>query len=178
MRIETFRIENEIQIHNKSITKGGVLVLSKKMKLFVFVFMMLIIVAGCATNRGGTVKQQQVRTQEQIIPKDRVEIATEASVKITQVPGVHKANVIMIGKNAYVAVVLNSDHPLTSDLENQIAQQVKSTDPTILNVYVSVNPDFVSRVQTYVEDVRLGKPVTGFYNEFTEIVRRVFPTAH
>jgi YhcN/YlaJ family sporulation lipoprotein len=171
-------MKNKIWMHNKFTTQGGILMLRKKMKVIVFLLMIVIIVAGCAAKRDGTVKQQQVRTQDPIITKDRVQIATQASEKIAQMNVVKTANVLITGKNAYVAVVLNPNQPLSPDLENQIAQQVKSTDPTIQNVYISANPDFVSRVQTYVNDIRQGRPVTGFYDEFTEIVRRVFPKAY
>jgi YhcN/YlaJ family sporulation lipoprotein len=157
--------------------------LRKKMKVLVVFGVMLIIVTGCATNRGGTVKQQQVkqqqvRTHEQVISKDRVQIAAQASANIARMNGVRQANVLVIGNNAYVAIVLNPKQPLSRDFENRIAQQVRSTDPALQHVYISVNPDFVGRVQTYVNDVRLGRPVTGFYNEFVNLVKRVFPTAH
>jgi YhcN/YlaJ family sporulation lipoprotein len=165
-------------MHNKFNEKGGILMLRNNIKMFVLLFMMFILAVGCAAKRDGTVNQQQMRTQDQTITKDRVQIATQASEKIAQLNGVTSANVLVTGKNAYVAVVLNPNQPLSRDFEDQIAQQVKSTDPAIQNVYVSANPDFVSRVQTYVNDVRLGKPVSGFFNEFTEIVRRLFPTAH
>jgi YhcN/YlaJ family sporulation lipoprotein len=160
--------------------------LRKQIKVLVILGVMLIIVTGCATNRGGTVKQQQVnepqvneqvRTQKQVISKDYVQIAAMASENVARLNGVRHVNVLVTDKNAYVAVVLNPKQSLSRNFENRIAQSVRSTDPTLQHVYISVNPDFVSRVQTYVNDVRQGKPVTGFYNEFVKMVKRVFPTA-
>ncbi|MCY9666360.1 YhcN/YlaJ family sporulation lipoprotein, partial [Paenibacillus alginolyticus] len=59
----------------------------------------------------------------------------------------------------------------------QIAPKVRETDPTIQNVYVSTNPDFIDRINAYVRDVQEGRPVAGFVEEFNEMVQRIFPNA-
>ena len=80
-------------------------------------------------------------------------------------------------RNAYVAAVLKNEQQLTRDIEDQIANQVRATDPNIQNVYVSTSPELVDRFNTYVLDVQQGRPVAGFVDQFKEIVARVFPTA-
>ncbi|WP_172369448.1 YhcN/YlaJ family sporulation lipoprotein [Sporosarcina jiandibaonis] len=69
------------------------------------------------------------------------------------------------------------DQVLSPDLENKIAQQVREVHDNIQNVYVSLNPDFVDRMNEYVEQINQGDPVEGFFEEFTEAMRRVFPDA-
>jgi YhcN/YlaJ family sporulation lipoprotein len=143
-----------------------------------------IMATGCTNNANNQVKQQGVRMQQAInspqgTPIDnRVEVAKQAADKITQINGVKSANVLVTRRNAYVAAVVNTNQgQLTSDLENQIAQQVRSTDPNIQNVYVSTNPEFVNRVNKYVADVGQGRPVSGFVEDFTVMVNRIFPSA-
>jgi Sporulation lipoprotein YhcN/YlaJ (Spore_YhcN_YlaJ) len=53
---------------------------------------------------------------------------------------------------------------------------VKSTDQNIDNVYVSVNLDFYERTTSYANDIRNGRPIAGFFDEFNTLVRRIFPT--
>lgn len=107
---------------------------------------------------------------------NRVQIAQQAADKIVQLPGVSTANVLVTQNNAYVAAVLQDRNgQMTQDMEGQIAQQVKATDTNIQNVYVSTNPDFVQRVNSYVADVGAGRPVAGFFEQFTEMVTRLFP---
>ncbi|MCQ6559733.1 YhcN/YlaJ family sporulation lipoprotein [Paenibacillus mendelii] len=60
-------------------------------------------------------------------------------------------------------------------LKDRIAKEVKISAPQIKNVYVSANPDFVSRMTSYMEDVRLGQPIQGFIVEFNAMVDRIFP---
>lgn len=142
-----------------------------------------MIGTGCANTAKNQVQQQGVRTQQaQNLPPattdNRIQIANQAADKITKVPGVRAANVLITRSNAYVAAAVNTNQgQLTPDLEKQIADQVRATDPSIRNVYVSTNPEFVDRVNKYVADVRAGHPVAGFFDEFTQMVQRVFPNA-
>jgi YhcN/YlaJ family sporulation lipoprotein len=163
------------------------LIITKKnhmKKIAMLLVAVTIMATGCTNNANNQVKQQGVRMQQAInspqgTPIDnRVEVAKQAADKITQINGVKSANVLVTRRNAYVAAVVNTNQgQLTSDLENQIAQQVRSTDPSIQNVYVSTNPEFVNRVNKYVADVGQGRPVSGFVEEFTVMVNRIFPSA-
>lgn len=109
---------------------------------------------------------------------ERIQVADQAANKVVSVHGVKQANVLVTQHNAYVAAMLNDRKgQLTKDIENQIAAQVKATDPSIQNVYVSTNPEFTDRVNSYVRNVQQGIPVSGFAEQFSEMVRRVFPNA-
>jgi YhcN/YlaJ family sporulation lipoprotein len=120
---------------------------------------------GLKDNRTGTVH-------------DRIEIADRAATNIVKVRGVRAANVLVTRNNAYVAAALvDNRQKITGDVEKQIANQVRKADPRIQQVYVSTNPQFVERVRGYVRDVRQGRPVTGFAQEFSQMVARIFPTA-
>lgn len=92
---------------------------------------------------------------------------------------VRRAHVIVTDSTAYVAVVLNGDETgnIRKDLENKISDKVKSTDKSIDNVYVSSNPDFVDRMSDYGNQIQNGKPVRGLYDQFKEMVQRVFPSS-
>ncbi|MGO4111105.1 YhcN/YlaJ family sporulation lipoprotein [Paenibacillus sp. YAF4_2] len=64
---------------------------------------------------------------------------------------------------------------LTDKIKSDIAAEVKRIHPSIQNVYVSANPDFVDRMTSYMGDVRLGHPIQGFVSEFNAMVERIFP---
>lgn len=148
---------------------------------------LMMLAAGCSNRPQAQSYRQQVQQQaapnQTVRPlsetEERVEVAEQAANKIvSEVPSVKSANVLVTRRNAYVAAVLKDGQAqMTQDVESQIAQKVRATDANIQNVYVSVNPDFVSRVNRYVDDVRAGRPISGFVQEFAEMVRRVFPNA-
>ncbi|MEA3319250.1 MAG: YhcN/YlaJ family sporulation lipoprotein [Bacillota bacterium] len=109
----------------------------------------------------------------------RLEVAEEASKKITNLKEVESCSIIVTNRNAYVAAVLEGEgkQELTKDVEEKIANQVRKSDGSIRNVYVSVNPEFVDRMEGYTNDIREGRPVAGIFDEFTEVVQRLFPTS-
>ncbi|KAB2493296.1 YhcN/YlaJ family sporulation lipoprotein [Priestia endophytica] len=97
--------------------------------------------------------------------------------KIEKIDGVKTAHVIVTGENAYVATVLDNNQKgeMTDKMKEKVRNVVKKADNNVDEVYVSSNPDFVKRVGGYVNDIQNGKPVEGIGQEFSELVRRVFP---
>lgn len=69
----------------------------------------------------------------------------------------------------------NNNVDVTDNLKERIAILVQSRNPDIDNVYVSTNPDFVDRMNGFVDQVQAGNPVSGFINEFNTMVNRMFP---
>ena len=156
-----------------------------KMVIAVTLAMLPVLATGCGNNGGnngdndgvkqqGTVRQQANTNNA----NDRIRVADRAAEKIAAIPAVEQANVLVTQRNAYVAAVLDDTRDrLSRKIEDQIAAKVRETDPSIQNVYVSTTPDFVDRINTYVRDVRQGRPVAGFVDEFNEMVQRIFPNA-
>ncbi|ATO29802.1 lipoprotein YhcN [Bacillus atrophaeus] len=109
----------------------------------------------------------------------KLEVADKAADKITDLKEVKHANVIVAGDQAYVAVVLTNGQKgeVENKLKKKISDKVRSADKTIDNVFVSANPDFVERMQGYGDRIQNGDPVAGFFDEFGQMVQRVFPNA-
>jgi len=110
----------------------------------------------------------------------RMEASDRIANKISAMPGIDSAYVMMTDRNAYVAVKeddrANTGHMALNDVvKDKIADQVKSLSPSVENVYVSANPDFIGRMEGYANDVRAGHPIQGFLTEFNALVERVFP---
>lgn len=127
-------------------------------------------------NQGQGLHQMQNRQATDM--EDRIEVAQEAAERITRLPGVTQANVLVTRNNAYVAAVLDSTgRQLSREMEDQIAREVRKVRPGIQNVYVSTNPEFVDRINTYMIDVQQGRPVAGFVEQLNEMVQRLFPDA-
>jgi YhcN/YlaJ family sporulation lipoprotein len=60
-------------------------------------------------------------------------------------------------------------------LEERIARHVKAMAPQIERVYVSEEPEFVSRMSGYIQTARRGEPIQGFIAQFNAMVERLFP---
>ncbi len=109
--------------------------------------------------------------------RDEVEIAEEAAEKVAQLDFVRSAYVLKTANNAFVAAMLENEGEMSRHMEDQVAQAVRSIDHSVENVYVSTNPSFIDRVDQYIDDVRQGRPVEGFVEQFGEMIDRLFPNA-
>ncbi len=110
--------------------------------------------------------------------ENKLEVADEAAARIVKMKDVKSANVIVTNNDAYVAVVLNEGVEGTKLVEDKIAEEVRTANANFKNVYVSLNPDFVKQMTDYGTKIRAGEPVEGFFTEFSDAVKRVFPDAH
>ncbi len=108
----------------------------------------------------------------------KIEVADQVADDVAGMEEVESANVLVTNANAYVAVVLKEGVEGTEEMENKIAEHVRKGNQDFNNVYVSTNPDFVKQTTDYGEKIRAGEPVEGFFEEFSDAVRRVFPDAH
>lgn len=119
--------------------------------------------------------------------ESRLDFAEDAANRVAELDEVDNATVILSNRNAYVAVMMkdgkddkdtdNRDEELSKDLEDKISEKVREAKTDVDNVYVSLNPDFVDRMRGYGTRIQEGEPIEGFFEEFTEAVRNVFPDA-
>ncbi|MEH7443678.1 YhcN/YlaJ family sporulation lipoprotein [Bacillus sp. JJ1122] len=109
----------------------------------------------------------------------QMRVHDEVKNKIEDLNEVKRAHVIITDSTAYVGVVLNDTQTnnISKDIEDKISDVVKSTDKSIDNVYVSSNPDFVGNMRDYSNQIQNGQPIRGLYDDFKNMVQRVFPTA-
>ncbi|UJZ86634.1 YhcN/YlaJ family sporulation lipoprotein [Heyndrickxia coagulans] len=109
---------------------------------------------------------------------NNVRVANRIARSIEDLKEVAQAFVIVTNDNAYVAVLLErnqNNDKLDKKLKNKISKVVKQTDPSINDVYISENPDFFDQMSDYVNDIRNGRPISGFFNQFNDTIQRVFP---
>lgn len=120
---------------------------------------------------------QNVRYNTNTNTTPNLDLADEVADKVTELKEIKHAVVLKTDENAFVAVEMEGDKEgeVTNEVEEKVADSVRKVDKDIDNVYVSSNPDFYDRMTGYGEDIEQGDPISGFFNEFTETVRRVFP---
>lgn len=105
-------------------------------------------------------------------------VSEDIANRVEALKEVSNASVIVTENNAYVGAVLKDggDKDIPNDLKERVADAVRGADPSVDQVYVSANPDFVQRMKGYANDIENGKPVAGFAEEFRELVTRIFPS--
>lgn len=172
-------------------------------KVIVSSAMMALVITGCATNdkEGASENLGLNRTHQDNVDNpmnvsdtrqnvndnndndngngiNDMRVSKDISDQVEAMKEVSNASVIVTENNAYVGAVLKDgrDKDITNDLKERIADKVREADPSVDQVYVSANPDFVQRMEGYANDIKNGKPVAGFAEEFRELVTRIFPS--
>ncbi|MCM3746906.1 YhcN/YlaJ family sporulation lipoprotein [Paenibacillus pasadenensis] len=67
------------------------------------------------------------------------------------------------------------DRELNSQFKAQVADVVRKAMPGVDKVFVSSNPEFVSRMQGYHNDANQGNSIQTYMAEFNAMVDRIFP---
>ncbi|ALP37788.1 hypothetical protein ASL14_17915 [Paenibacillus sp. IHB B 3084] len=65
----------------------------------------------------------------------------------------------------------------SDEVKSRIANKVKQFAPSIEQVYVSANPDFIKQTTDFSRSVQNGRPIRGLSNEMVDVIERVFPTS-
>lgn len=113
--------------------------------------------------------------------KTGVNYNAEKDIKIANqlvtIKGVRSATVLTNTNTVYVGLDLdkNAEASRTKKIEDEAIAKVKSMDPSATKVYVSANVDVATRLRNYVQDVKTGKPISGFTTQIEEMFMRVVP---
>lgn len=103
--------------------------------------------------------------------------ANSIARRIAQLNEVNRCSVLLSGDTAIVGVDManNLEGRMTTELKQNIENIVKDMDNNIKNVSITADPDLFTRISNMARDIRDGRPITGFANQFQEILRRITP---
>ncbi|NPV74276.1 MAG: YhcN/YlaJ family sporulation lipoprotein [Pelotomaculum sp.] len=112
-------------------------------------------------------------------PEEVSRIASNISAAASRVAGVNRATVVVAGTTAYVGVDQKAglEKGETERIKREVSGEVKKAEPRLTAVYVSSDPDIVTRLRRVAEGVAAGQPVSAFDNELAEIAKRISPTS-
>ncbi|MFC0211672.1 YhcN/YlaJ family sporulation lipoprotein [Paenibacillus chartarius] len=95
------------------------------------------------------------------------------NVYSTQNDGASSNNVAN-GVNSYYTVSNHND--LSHGIKQKIAQKIRYLQPSILDVYISANRDFINSMNNLAQESWKGKPLDPYVGDFNRIVTNVFGT--
>ncbi len=111
-------------------------------------------------------------------PAEVSKIASDLSGVAARVPGVNGATVVITGTTAYVGVDQKAglEKSETDRIKRDVSDEVKKAEPRLTAVFVSSDPDIVTRLRRIADGVAAGQPISSFADELTEIAKRLSPT--
>lgn len=135
------------------------------------------------TNNGGFQNRQQANNQSILNVRNNNNkngdtnrqnffVDKNAEKKIMNLKEVVDANVIITNNHAFVAVVLANHPDLSSNLKENIRNQVRSIHTQIDNIYISSNPHFVQEIDEFT--VRINRGDKNIANDFNNMINDYF----
>lgn len=94
----------------------------------------------------------------------------------TDVQGVDAAVTVVVSNLALVGVTLERDAADTRDeveIKKEVATRIENEEPSIVNAYVSANPDIIKQLRDIARGIERGEPISTFFDQLTEILQRM-----
>lgn len=112
-------------------------------------------------------------------PEEMNKMASNLSTAAARVPGVNGATAVIAGTIAYVGVDQKAglEKSDTERVKRDVSDEVKKAEPRLTAVYVSSDPDTVTRLRRIADGIAAGQPISAFDNEVAEIAKRLNPTS-
>jgi YhcN/YlaJ family sporulation lipoprotein len=104
-----------------------------------------------------------------------MDMANRVADIATDVRGVDDAVVVVISNLALVGITLDRQEGAGNEVEvkRQVAERIEDQEPSIVNAYVSANPDIVRQLNEISRGVARGEPISGFFDQLTEVLQRM-----
>ncbi|UJF36298.1 YhcN/YlaJ family sporulation lipoprotein [Paenibacillus hexagrammi] len=149
------------------------------------ILLLLFLAAGCSQapkqgNSSANANQNQVKVQ-QIAPqkleiKNSKEVADRLEHIATSIPQVESAHCVVFGNTAVVGINLKKDmdRSRVGTVKYSVAEALRK-DPYGVNAIVTADMDLDQRLRNIRQNIRDGKPVTGFAEQMADIMGRIMP---
>ncbi|HZK25494.1 MAG TPA: YhcN/YlaJ family sporulation lipoprotein [Oscillospiraceae bacterium] len=107
---------------------------------------------------------------------DATQMAERIADIATGVQGVDNSVVVVISNMALVGITLERAETAQrgeKELKQEVARRIEDREPSIVNAYVSANPDLVKQLQDISRGIRNGKPISTFFDQITDVLSRM-----
>lgn len=107
--------------------------------------------------------------------------ATTIAQRVTALPEINNASVLISGNTAIVGCSVNGDttNKITNALKQKVEAAVKVADRNIQNISVTSDPNIYTRIQTMSKDMNTnnnrndGNPATNFTKDIEDILEQI-----
>ncbi len=164
-------------------------IIKKKTVLAGILVLGIMLATGCTAlqkpapqNPPSTQVPETAAPSQEPMPTDPAEvnkIASNLTNTAARVPGVNGSTVVIAGTTAYVGIDEKAglEKGETERIKRDVSNEVKKAEPRLTAVYVSSDPDMITRLRRIADGIAAGQPVSAFDNELAEIAKRLSPTS-
>jgi YhcN/YlaJ family sporulation lipoprotein len=157
-----------------------------QLRLISIAFLLLFFAVGCSqapkngvasspsTNHSG-IKVQQIAPPKLEI-KDSRAVADHLEKLASSIPRVQSAHCVVVGNTAVVGINVSPelDRSKVGTVKYAVAEALRK-DPFGVNAIVTADMDLDQRLRDIRDNVRGGRPISGFAEQMADIIGRIMP---
>jgi YhcN/YlaJ family sporulation lipoprotein len=116
------------------------------------------------------------RTQQVDPQRDTDDVANRVADLASNVQGVDSSVVVVISNLALVGITIDrgeADSRDPAEIKQEVATQIEENERSVVNAYVSANPDIVRQLQEISAGVQRGEPISTFFDQITDVLERM-----
>lgn len=158
--------------------------MQKRMIMFIVLALIVTSLAGCLPMRRPTPTPTPTPTNPMTpgptptpTPTAQATTADRVVRIVNAMPEVKTSYALVVGNVAMVGVDMRDK--LSADKENalktRISADTKRQMPELAEVWVTSDPDLVKRIRDLAGRISRGEPVTGFFEEISNIAKKLQP---
>ena len=118
--------------------------------------------------------QPAPRTQPGQPGPDANDLANRVADLATDVEGVDDAVVVVISNLAMVGITLeDAADGREAEVKQEVSRIIEDREPSIVNAYVSADPDIIRQLEEISAGVQRGEPISTFFDQITEVLQRM-----
>ncbi len=156
------------------------------MKLIIALLLCISFLGGCSQSpRNGAYSSQNqnqnmVKVQQIAPPKQNLQepaaVADRLEKLAASIPRVESAHCVVVGNTAVVGINVSPDldRAKIGTVKYSVAEALRK-DPDGVNAIVTADMDLDERLRDIRDNIRNGRPVTGFAEQMADIIGRVMP---
>ena len=92
----------------------------------------------------------------------------------TDVEGVDNSVVVVISNMALVGITVERENASQEkNIKKEVSKRIEDREPSIVNAYVSANPDLVKQLQDISRGIQRGEPISSFFDQITDVLTRM-----
>ncbi|MCR3922418.1 MAG: YhcN/YlaJ family sporulation lipoprotein [Firmicutes bacterium] len=105
-----------------------------------------------------------------------MDMAERIADMATAVDGVDNSVVVVISNLALVGITLDRGQTAARgerEIKQEVAERIEDREPSIVNAYVSANPDINKQLQDISRGIQRGEPISTFFDQITDVLSRM-----
>lgn len=145
-----------------------------KRKLYLLILSTCILVTGCMIGRE---KEEDLNYSETIdvglVDQEILNTSEKIADSVVELYGIDNSTAIVFNEDVLVGVILGASQDMTEDMRESIRDTIKDNNPSIKNVYISLDEKIFREIDNIIIDLLNGESYESYLDKISQIFGKI-----